>query len=200
VTKRVLIPVFCATLLTAAVVAASYGLMAALPQPTAADRFAVRLLDYLEQTQGRGSRIWINGHRIDARCTALSKTRSLITLSDGAKFAIRRSRIRLWHEGTTKPRRPDSNLARAAIADLSGSNSLLAAELGPPLLAGDDMVEPIRESDRTYRIVLSRKPFVSLDVDRVSLHPISARFRSARISARALLLPPARSRHGVRSC
>ena len=191
-TRRVLIPVFGASLITAAIVAASYGLMAALPQPTAADRLAVRLLGYLEHTPGRGSEIWINGHRVLARCSSLSKSRKLITLSDGARFAIRRSHIRLWHEAAKKPRRPDSALARAAIADLSGSNSLYAAELGPPLAAGDDMVEPIRESDRMYRIVLSRKPYVALDVDRVSLHPVSARFRSAGISAQASLLAPAR--------
>ena len=149
-TRRIVLPVFFAALASAAIAAASFGLIAALPQPTPDDRLAVRLLRYLEETPGRGSRISINGHVLTARCRPLSRTRKLITLSDGTNFVLRGSHIRVWkpQKLRTLAMRPDTGLARAAIADLAGSNALYAMELARPLAHGDKMVDDVARTGR----------------------------------------------------
>jgi hypothetical protein len=156
------------------------------------------VLRYLEQTRGRGSRISISGHRLLARCTPLSSSRALIALSDGTRFVLRGSHIRAWLPATSRPtkKRPDSGLARAAIADLAGSHALYADELSRPLAHRHAIVERVSGRPPTYRIVLARRPHVELIVDAMTLRPLVARFRSARVSGRARLLPPnQRPRH-----
>ena len=195
--RGVAAPIFVAALATAAVVAASFGLVSALPQPTQGDRIAVRVLDYLERTPGRGSRISISGQTLLARCTSLAPRRKLITLSDGTRFVLSGSRIRSWRATTSSlaVAQIDSGLARAAIADLAGSYALYAAELSRPLAHGHDIVaDEISGSSRRYRIILARRPYVELIVDGASLRPLSASFRSASVSAHASLLPPAQKR------
>jgi hypothetical protein len=201
VTRRFLIPVFGAAFAAAAIVAASFGLIAALPQPTKGDRVAVGVLRYLEHTRGRGGLISIGGHVLLARCTPLSPRRKRITLSDGARFVLRGSHIEKWSTATSRraTRRPDSGVARAAIADLAGSYALYADELSRPLAHGKAVVEAMPGRSPKYRVVLARRPYVDLVVDGATLRPLSARFRSARVSAQASLLPPAR-KSGKRLC
>ena len=196
-TRRVVASIFAGALATAAVVATSFGLVSALPQPTRGDRIAVRLLGYLERTVGRGSRISIGGQTLLARCTSLAPRRKLITLSDGTRFVLSGSRIRSWHPAASSLATTpiDSGLARAAVADLAGSYVLYAEELSRPLSNGHDIVaDEVSGSTRTYRIILARRPRVELIVDDASLRPLSARFRSATVNARASLLPPAHRR------
>ena len=193
-TRRAVLPIFIAALSTVAVLAASFGLVTALPQPTKDDRIAVRLLRYLEHTHGRGSRIWIDGRTLASRCTALSPRRKLITLSDGGRFVLRGSRIRVWYPGESSlaTARPESGLTRAALADLAGSYALYAVELSRPLANGDDVIAAdATGGTQTYQFILARRPQVELIVDRTSLRPLAARFRSATASGHATLLPPA---------
>jgi hypothetical protein len=196
--RGTVLPVFAAALAAAAVLAGSFGLVSALPQPTRYDRIAVDALRVLEQARGRGSRISIDGHRLLARCTSLSPRRKLIELSDGAQFVLRGSRIRAWSATTRRPKtmRPDSPAARAAIADLAGSYALYARELSATLERGEAAVV---DAGGTYVIVLARRPSVELAVDRASLRPLRVRFRAAGLAAHAVLLRPV-ARAGGQSC
>lgn len=192
--RRAVTSIFAAALATAAVVATSFGLVSALPQPTQDDRIAVRLLQYLEDMRGRGSRISIGGQTLLARCTSLAPRRKLITLSDGTRLVLSGARIRSWRSTRSllATAQPYAGLVRAAVADLAGSYALYATELSRPLSYGHDIVaEEVPGSSRTYRIVLARRPSVELTIDRASMRPLSVRFRSARVSASASLLPPA---------
>lgn len=136
------------------------------------------------------------GDPLAARCRRLSRTQSLVSLSDGDTFVLRRARIRDWQ---TPPSRravalSEPPILRAAKADLAGSYRLYASELMRQLEAGLRVSgRPVTAKGRpAYEIELApTRPRVALLVDRRTLRPLAARFESRQLSGEAELAPPA---------
>jgi hypothetical protein len=202
--RRVLLPVAGAAVAAGAIAVAAFALVRTLPQPTRGDRVGVKLLEFLHERGGSGSRIVIGGTTIAARCHTLSRRRNLVELSDGSSFVVSGSRIRAWQP-------PASDLAgaaqlpalvRVAEADLAGSYRLYAAELTSQLERGERVTEHLVTVDgrRVYEIALAHgRPRVTLIVDGRTLQPLAARFESAAIQASSVLSPP-KPRRGLATC
>ena len=204
VIRRVLLPLFGAAVAAAAIAAAAFALVTALPQPTRGDRVGVRLLHFLQDRGGSGSRITIGDTSLTARCRGLPQRRSLVQLSDGNRFVVSGSRIRTWHVPGSElaGMSQQSALVRAAEADLAGSYQLYAAELTTQLARGKRVTERTVTvgGRRVYEIALApERPRVLLIVDSETLQPLEARFDSGALKAFAVLSPPQMQR-GLATC
>ena len=176
----------------ALVAGASLLLLAvAVPRATAEDRIAVRILRQLETTRGAGSVMRLAGTTLHATCERTRTRRSRVVLSDGTTLHINRTRV--------VARRPAANRGAivqdgefvAAAADLSGSHALYVAQLAGSIVRGRDVVVgETRVGDRrAYVVRLGRpRPRVELLVDRLTLRPLVARYRSRRPEGSARLV------------
>ncbi len=202
--RRLLLPVAGAALAAGAIAVAACALVRTLPQPTPGDRVGVKLLQFLRERGGPGSRIAIGGRSLAARCHALSKHQNLVELSDGSSFVVSGSRIRAWHPPTSDlaGAAQQPGLLRAALVDLAGSYRLYAAELTSQLERGKRVTEHAvtMHGRRVYEIALAHeRPRVTLVVDGRTLRPLAARFESAALQASAVL-PPPKPRQGLATC
>ena len=195
VTRRIVLPAVGAIVAAAAIAAAAFAVVSALPQPTQSDRIGVSVLRFLQDNRGRGSRMVVGGKLIAARCRRLSRSRSLVSLDDGAAFVLSGAHVRGWRAGdrALAAVSSESPLTRAAKADLAGSYRLYAAELTRQLENGHRVAaRAVTLRGRpAYELELAPKsPRVVLVVDRRTLRPLAARFESARLTAKATLLSP----------
>ena len=202
--RRVVLPLAGAAVAAGAIAVAAFALVRTLPQPTRGDRVGVKLLQFLHERGGTGSRIVIGGTSLSARCRALTKRQNLVELSDGSSFVVSGSHIRAWHPPSSAlaGAAEQPALVRAAEADLAGSYRLYGAELTNQLERGKRVAEDtvMLRGRVVYEIELaSERPRVTLIVDGETLQPLAARFESAAITASAVLGPP-KSRRGVATC
>jgi hypothetical protein len=176
-----------ATLVVAAITAAAFGIVSALPQPTKSDRIAVAVLHVLETHRGLGSTFTIGGRSFAAQCRRLPGRRSLVRVSDGTQFVLRGVRVRPWRPaGQLASARRTRALPQAADADLFGSYRLYTQELALQLQSGS-RVETGGGRD-AYRLILDQaKPRAVLLVDRATLQPIAVRVSSRSLSGQAVL-------------
>lgn len=176
-----------ATLVVAAITAAAFGIVSALPQPTRSDRIAVAVLHVLETHRGLGSTFTIGGRSFVAQCRRLPGRRSLVRLSDGTQFVVHG--VHVWPRGSASQlasARRTHRLLQAAEADLFGSYRLYAQELVLQLQSGSRV--ETGGARNAYTLILDQaKPRAVLLVDRATLQPIAVRFSSRSVSGRAIL-------------
>jgi len=159
---------------------------AVLPRPSATDAIAVRILQKLETTRGARAHIRLGRRTFVSECRVLSRNRRGIFLDDGTRLFLHGS-----HFTVSSPSREWRTIARlespefpAAAADLGGSHFLYVVQLARSIVRGRHVVlGTIRFGGReTYRVRLSRgRPLVELLVDRMTLEPVAAHYRSARL-------------------
>jgi hypothetical protein len=188
-----------------AIVLTGFGVVSTLPQPSHGDRIAVRALVVLQQHRGRGGVMQLAGVRLHVTCKRLPPYRQLIALDDGSRLVLSATHVRQVREPlrtrmlAVTENRPE---LVSAEADLAGSYALYAAQLtqrlagGLPVLAGTTAVG----GTPAYRLILGRgHPRVELLVDRQSLVPLAATYRSASLQGRTTLAQPA-GRNAWRAC
>jgi hypothetical protein len=172
-----------------AVAVGGFVVMRSLPQPTHADRVGVGVLRVLETHRGGGSRMHIGGRSLVARCRDLAGGRSLISLSDGTRFVLRGARVRRWRASPLASDVTAPGVLRAAEADLAGSYRLYAHELTAQLERGERV--GVARDGEAYALALdSSLPRAELVVNRETLRPVGARFRSRTLTAHASLRRP----------
>lgn len=183
-------PVFLALVLVAALFAASVGaLRASLPRPSEPARRASRLLDLLDRTRGGGAELVVAGRRLVATCRPLSGRRYAVALDDGTRLVLAGTHV--TRVASTRPREllalEPADLV-AAQADLVGSHDLLARELAGTLMTGRLLARDVTFRARPATVFrLERTPLVELVVDRATLTPLAARYRSATVSGSSTL-------------
>jgi hypothetical protein len=179
----------------AAIAGAALGVLLTLPQPSSSARLGVRVLEILRHERGGGSILEFGDVRHRASCRRVSRRVHVVSLSNGERFAIRGTKVRLLHLPAGEGRllasisRPE---ILAAEADLAGSFALYASQLTRRLVGGDEVLagRSVFARRPVYRIVLrARAPRVELLVERSTLWPIGARYASARLTGAARLLP-----------
>ena len=189
------------------VFAASFGVLElGLRSPSAAERLALRVLALLERTQGHGAILRIDGLRLLASCRSYSG-RDLVVLTDGTRFLVVgthvlqiRSRREPLSEEVSDRRRPFSLRGRAGLvpveADLAGSHALYARELAGRLEEGDVSARPaLLDGRRVYELRLTRRrPVLELMLDRATLRPLAAVYRSSLRTGTSWFLVPRRGR------
>lgn len=170
-----------------AIAAVAFALVGMLPSPSAADRVAVRVLDRLDSTHGRGGQMVLAGRRIGVSCRRLRDARHLISLSDGTKLILAGTHVRV-RLAESSPRMlaavtHPSEMA-AAEADLSGSHTLYVKQLTALLAHGHPTVAPAMvRGEEAYRIRLTRdRPVVDLYVAQATLRPLEVAFRSSALA------------------
>jgi len=180
---------------TCAVACSAYALVSTLPAPQPDDRLGVRILDRLEHSRGTGAVVDLGGRRVHVRCRKLPPYRRLLTYADGTRLALSGTHVhRLPSSGrqleTARSRYPD---LLAAQADLAGSYSLYSILLAQRLAHGRAIVAGLARVRGlpAYRIHLGQdRPEVQLIVDRRTLRPLAATYRSATLSGRSILGAP----------
>jgi len=180
---------------TCAVAGSAYALVSTLPAPQPDDRLGVRILDRLEHSRGTGAVVDLGGRRVHVRCRKLPPYRRLLTYADGTRLALSGTHVhRLPSPGrqleTARSRYPD---LIAAQADLAGSYSLYSILLAQRLAHGRTIVAGLTRVRGlpAYRIHLGQdRPEVQLIVDRRTLRPLAATYRSATLSGRSILGAP----------
>jgi hypothetical protein len=185
-------------LVKAAVAAVAVGgsalglLLVGLPSPLRGDKLSVAVVHRLLGTRIQGAVIQLNGSVLHATCRPHRRGVSTIALSNGDRLTLKRTRF------VVPPARlagralqylqpvPAGILARqSAEADLAGTHQLYLQELIGRLLRGDQVVEGTATfaGRPVYRIQLGNaKPRIELLVDRRTLKPVGARFRSAQLN------------------
>ena len=180
---------------TFAVAGGAYALVSTLPAPRPDDRLGVRILDRLEHARGTGAVVDLAGRRVHVRCRKLPPYRRLLSYADGTRLALSGTHV---HRLPSSGRQLESARARypdliAAQADLAGSYSLYSILLAQRLAHRRPIVAGLtRERGLpAYRIHLGRdRPEVQLIVDRRTLRPLAATYRSATLSGRSVLGAP----------
>lgn len=178
-----------------AITAAAYGIVSTLPAPSVGDRIGVRLLDRLDTTRGTGGVMQLAGVTRRVTCKRLPRYRHLVQLDDGTKLILSGTHVHEVAEPARERRLAtivDVPGLAAAEADLSGSYTLYATQLAVQLEHGREVLAgAARVNGReAYRIRLTRAlPQADLLVDRETLQPLVATFRSAAVSGRTLLGP-----------
>jgi len=176
-----------AVLVVAAITAAAFGIVSALPQPTQSDRIAVAVLHVLETHRGLGSEFTIGGRSFVAQCRRLPGRRSLVRVSDGTQFVVRGVHVRPWRPSSQLASvRRTHGLLQAAEADLFGSYRLYTQELALQLQSGSRV--ETGGGRNAYGLILDQaRPRAVLLVDRATLQPVAVRFSSRSLSGRAIL-------------
>lgn len=185
-----------AALTLCAVAGVGYSLVSALPAPSAGDRVAVRVLDRLQSTRGRGGAMEIAGTTAQVRCRRLGGGRHLVTVGEGTRLLLSGTRVREVAQSSrlrllASAQRQSPELT-SAEADLSGSHELYAIQLAGQLSHGRTVVvgSTVVRGTPAYRLRLTRaQPSLELLVARRSLKPLVAVYRSASLSGRTVLGP-----------
>lgn len=184
-----------------AIAGSAYAVVSTLPPPRAGDRTAVRVLELLERTRGTGATMTVGGRDLSVRCSPLRSRRHLLRLSDGTRLVLSGTRVsRLApRRGLAAARTVDPETI-AAEAGLAGSHAFYATQLVARLRHGSPLVRPTSVGSRAaYRIRLSHaRPHVDLYVDRATLRPLAATYRSRTLTGRSVLAPsvPGRPANG----
>lgn len=173
-----------------AIAASAYAVVSTLPAPRAGDRIAVRVLELLERTRGTGATMTVGGRELSVRCSRLPARRHLLRLSDGTRLVLSGTRVR-----RLVPRRSLAGLRAvdpetvAAEAALAGSHAFYATQVAARLRHGSPHVRRTSVGSRAaYRIRLSHaRPHVDLYVDRATLRPLAATYRSRTLTGRSVL-------------
>ncbi len=190
---------------------AAYGLLAVgMRTPSASERMAVRILATLLRTRGVRADLTIDGRALGSTCHAYLG-RDLVEVSDGSRVVIvgvhafrtlapagalvsevSRRRALFGHRATGSGRLVG---VEAAIA---GSHALWARILAVRLEQADIHLRPTVFRGRpAYALLLGHRPRLDLVVDRKTLLPVAAFYRSRSIVAASRLLA---SRHPVHGC
>jgi hypothetical protein len=194
---------------TGCVFGASFGVLElGLKSPSAADRVALRVLAELERTRGVHAVLDIEGHRLLSTCHSYLG-RDLLQLSDGTRLIV----VGV-HAFRTLP--PGGSLIDAvsdrrelfvvhspsrlvgAQAAIAGSHAFWARVLAVRLEQANVHVHATEFRSRpAYELRLSTRPLLELVVDKATLRPVAAVYRSQGIDASSRLLA---SRHADRGC
>ena len=194
---RTLRVVAAAALFTAAVVAAAFAVVTALPAPTPDERLAVRVVQRLQDTRSGGAVVHVGGERYVASCRRLSGSQTLVRLDDGTRLVVARTRV---HDRTTggrtrglsARRSPRERELLAVKAALAGIHRLYARSLRARLMRGDDVVVAAHafRGERALRVPIgAERPAVELVVSERTLLPLAVTYRSRRVTAWSRLLP-----------
>jgi hypothetical protein len=173
-----------AILTTAAIAAGAFALIATeLPGPHRGDKLAIAILRRLDTTRIGSAVVRINGVLVRATCSRLGHGVSAISLGNGGRLLVRRTRI--LSTAGSDPRLAVAVLRRrAAEADLVGTRTIYADELIGRLIHGDRVIEGsgVFGGHAVYSLRLGNaRPGVELLVDRRTLLPVGARFDSPQI-------------------
>ena len=177
---------------------------AVLPRPSPEDVIGVKILRMLETTRGGGAVIRLGGRTLIAECRELSQSRRGIFLDDGTRIFLRGTRIILSRSpgGERTLTALQSPETPAAAADLGGSHFLYVAQLAGSIVRGRHAVRGTTwfEGHEVYRVRLGReRPLVELLVDRTTLDPVAAHYRSSRLEGWSRLYDAARGRGLLRA-
>lgn len=188
----------------------SFGaLEVGLRTPSAADRIAARVLGELERTRGVRAVLDVDGRRLLATCHSYLG-RDLVQLSDGTQLVV----VGVHAFRTLPPRgslidavsdrrqlfvaRGSAGNTVSAQAAIAGSHSFWARVLGVRLEQANVQVRVTRYRGRAaYEVRLNKRPLLELVVDRATLRPVAAFYRSRAFDASSRLIA---SRHAVRGC
>lgn len=173
--------------------AAALGfLQLGLGRPAASDETAARLVHVLDTTRGSGAVIDFGSSSAVATCTRSGpgairvRVAGTELIAAGPHVLETRSFDRLRELAV----RPIPDLAAAEL-NLAGSHALYARQLGGLLQRRSVVLTPARFDGRAaYGIVLrASRPRVSIVVDRKTLEPVAAAYRSDDLTATSRLLP-----------
>jgi len=193
----------------AAIFGASLGvLQLGLGSPSAADKIALRVLAELQRTRGVNAVLDIDGRRLRSTCHSYMG-RDLVQLSDGTQLVL----VGIHAYRTLPPSDPviravsdrrelfvvHSTVGLVGVqAAIAGSHAYFARVLAVRLEQADVHVHPIVFASRpAYELRLNSRPLLELIVDRVTLRPLAAVYRSHAWAASSRLLT---ARRAVRGC
>lgn len=194
---------------TACVFGVSFGVLElGLKSPSAADKVALRVLAELQRTRGVHAVLDVDGRRVLSTCHSYLG-RDVLQLSDGTRLVV----VGV-HAFRTLP--PGGALVDAvsdrrelfvvhtaaglvsAQAAVAGSHAFWARVLGARLEQADVHEHAILFEGRpAYELRLSASPVLDLIVDRATLRPVAAVYRSRAVDASSRLIA---SRHAARGC
>lgn len=180
------------TVAAGAVGAGSLGLLlVGLPGPQHGDKLAVAVVHRLLGTRIAGAEVHLNGSVLHARCRPLHHGVAVVTISNGDRLRIRRTRFVVeappLGSRSLQQLLPSSAAAqarRAAEVDLAGPHVLYLQELIGRLIRGDRVIQGTGTfaGRPVYRVRLGNaKPRVELLVDRRTLKAVGVSFSSARL-------------------
>jgi hypothetical protein len=146
----------------------------------------------LREERGQGAVMLIDGVRYSASCRDDGRTR-VVTIDGRERLRIHGTRVfPVGRQATRMPASPADARTRelpAAKADLAGNYALYAAVLLRRMRWSPVRVRPDLYGTRPiYRVELDDRPRVELFVDRRTLQPLAARYRSQRIDGASRLL------------
>jgi hypothetical protein len=175
-------------------------LQVGLARPTAAERIAARAVSILDHTRERGSVIEIGTRRVTSTCTVTRTGAARIQLDDGTVIVAKGTRVLETYrlgERRTLALHAAADLPAAELV-LSGSHALYARELVDRLAQRAVSPRPVEYRGRpAYALRLrSRPPAVELILDRRTLRPLAAEYRSADLRATSRLIAARRREHG----
>jgi hypothetical protein len=170
-----------------------------LARPSAAERLAVSVVTELDRARDRGSVMTIGSRQLSAVCTRISRGIVRVRLGDGTEIVAMGTHVletyRLGGRRALALRlAPD--LAAAELV-LAGSHALYARELiGQLTRRAVSTRVTAYEGRPAYALLLrARRPTVELVVDRMTLRPLAAVYRSHDLTASSrLLVAPRRSK------
>jgi len=207
--RRRLLVLAVAVVGAAAVFGASFGVLElGLRSPSAGEKVALRVLAELEHTRGIRAVLDVDGRRLLSTCHSYMG-RDLLRLSDGTRLVL----VGV-HAYRTLP--PGGSLIEAVSdrrelflvrspaglvsvqAAIAGSHAFWARLLAVRLEQADVHVQPVLFALRpAYELRLSHRPLLELVVDRVTLRPLAALYRSRAVDASSRLIA---ARHTVGGC
>ena len=186
-----------AALAIALVAGTAFAVVTTLPRPTEAERLAVRVVQRLQDTRSGGAVLHVDGRALVARCRWLSGSSTLVTLTNGERLVVARTRVhdrtRRAGRALTARRSPRDRELLAVKAALAGIHRLYAAALRGRLMRGDEVVvgSTVFRGERAYRVRVGEDPpAVELLVSGRTLDPVAATYRSRRVAAWSRLLQP----------
>lgn len=194
---------------SACIFGASFGLLElGLRSPTAGDKIGLRVLAELRRTRGVHAVLEVDGRRLLSTCHSYLG-RDLLELSDGTRLVV----VGV-HAFRTLP--PGGSLIEAvsdrrelfvvrtsaglvgAQAAIAGSHAFWAEVLALRLEQANLRVHAtLFGSRRAYELRLDRRPLLELIVDRETLRPLAAVYRSRSVDATSRLIASA---HAVGGC
>lgn len=193
---------------TVGVFGASFGVLElGLQSPSAGERTAVRVLAELRRTRGVHAVLEVNGRRLLSTCQS-DRGRDLLQLSDGTRLLV----VGVHAYRTLPSRgsligavsdRPALSVARfrarlvGAQAAVAGSHAFWERVLAARLEQANVVVRTVRfGSNSGYELTLSANPQLELIVDRVTLRPLAAVYRSRAVDASSRLVASGRTVDG----
>jgi len=206
--KRRLLALGVAVVGAATVFGASFGVLdLGLRSPSTGERIALRVLAELERTRGVRAVLDVDGRRLLSTCHSFMG-RDLLQLSDGTRLVL----VGV-HAYRTLP--PGGSLIEAVSdrrelflvrstgslvsvqAAIAGSHAFWARLLAIRLEQADVHVWPVLFASRpAYELRLSHRPLLELVVDRVTLRPLAALYRSRAVDGSSRLIAAGHARGG----